>query len=119
MSEILNLLFVLLLSNVMYLAIFLFSFIIESVTGLRLMFDQLKWAKSSNKAEKLAYGNSGIYFVILFCCFIYFGLKGLVTINLYTSIAWIVITIPLMIQFRKFYNKFQKIDPNKSDDDYS
>lgn len=119
-------------SQLFVAALYIGSFVIEKSTSLKLLVHHFNWKKSTLNAKKSLNGASVEYVVICTGVFIYdlynkhidlqsidiFGIGttaftngGVVFLLWFYTMRWLV------TGFRWFYDKYQGVDPNKSDDD--
>lgn len=106
-------------ANLIAIGIVLLSYIIEKVTGLKLFIDHYTWVKSENNAETLSIRDTVYYFILNLFVFIYNIYHGKIEFHAVSLVIWLFFTGILTIIFYSLHSKYQKIDPNKSDDDYS
>ena len=106
-------------ANIIVLIIILLSAIIERLFGVILFIKYFKWKKSPNNADIAADAHSGYYLVIMVIFYLYEIVKGNIEFKVTVTILWFVICIILIIIFHKFYNKYQGIDANRNDDDFT
>lgn len=112
--------------------VYIISFLIEKITGLTLIIDNFTWKKSTLNAKRSLNGASVEYVVICIGVFIYdiynrhIDLQSIDIFGIGTSSyvnGWVVFILwgysmrRLVTGFRWFYDKYQGVDPNKSDDD--
>ena len=95
------------------------SYLIEMITTLSLFVDQFKWKKSLENAEMLSDRDSSYYFLFMAGVFIFDIYKNNIEVSAFSIIGWLVMMIFLAIIFRKFHFKYQGVDPNKDDADFS
>jgi len=95
------------------------SFIIEKVTGLKLLVSTFYWKKNLYNAKTSAVGSSVTFFFLNVIVYIYDLIKGYVVFNIFSFIVWLLLIIFLKRLLYRIYYKYQSIDPNKADDDYS
>jgi hypothetical protein len=100
--------------------IYLGSYIIEKVTGLRLLIDSFKWEKSKNNAEGAAGWNGIFVFFLTNLIILLYDLSQHSEPPLSYSIwKWLLIIIPLTILFSIVFYRFTNKDSNREDNDYS
>jgi len=95
--------------------IYFISFLIEKITGLRLLIDSLIWKKSLNRAI----GAAGFHSI-----FIFFLPNLLVSIIVnkpddFTIWLWFIFIMPLTIIYGIIVYIFTPKDPSKADNDYT
>ena len=106
-------------SNLIGVAIVVFSYIIEKITGLKLFIDHYTWVKSKENIEVLSTRDTFLYLVLNFSVFIYDIYHDNLDFNFLNGLIWLVIVIILAKVFYRIHKKYQKFDPNKADDDYT
>ncbi|MHB2154435.1 hypothetical protein ACX8XN_08550 [Calditrichota bacterium GD2] len=111
--------FVILKGNIVVILSYLISFIIEKISGLALLWWNLRQKQNYNMARAASDIAAIFYFVINYII-LYKELR-LYPIDPegYSFILWLIIIIPLTIGFRKLHLKLKPIDPNKDDFDIS
>jgi len=117
--QILDIYYSLIKANFLIAAIVIILYIIEINTKLILFVKQFKWKKSLKNAKIHRDRDQGSYFI--FCCLVYlFDLfKGNIRFTIISFIFWIISLVFLATLFGKIYDRYQGIDPNKADDDYT
>ena len=106
-------------AHLIVMGILALSYIIEVNTNLRLLIKHFKWRKSIRNAEIALDGHSVFYFVFVMAVFIYDIIEKKVDLNFISIGLWLGIMICLLTLFRKCYKKYQGVDPDKADDDYT
>jgi hypothetical protein len=106
-------------AHLLIVLIIISSFLIEKLTGLKLLIDHYTWKKSSKNRKVLSTGDAGYYFIINLAVFIYYHYKEDTTDLVTFSIIWFIVISIMTYIFYKIHFKYQKIDPNKSDNDYT
>ena len=106
-------------ANLIAIGIVLFSCIIEKITGLKLFIDNYKWVKSENNAENISIRDTVNYFILNLIVFIYNIYEGKIEFHVIAIVIWLILVGILVQIFYLIHRKYQKIDPNKSDDDYT
>lgn len=109
--------YILIKSQLLVFLVILISFIVENLTSLKLFIDHFLWEKSPKNAEIGADGTTGYYFIFCTSVFGYHIYKGYLEFTFFNIIVWLLVIAPLTGYFRKTYDKYQKIDPNKPDDE--
>ena len=117
--DIINIFITIVKAHLLILFIIIISFLIEKLTGLRLLIDHYTWIKSKNNIEVLSTRDSGNYIIINLLVFIYDIYKNSISFNFINIIIWLVLIIILTKVFYRTHKKYQKFDPNKADDDYT
>jgi hypothetical protein len=100
------------------LLLILASVVIEKITGLSLFVDQFRWKKSPNNALNIKARDTVYYIIYMVACFVYFLVKGKLPHVALAIPGWIFTMVIAVIYQRKFYDRYQGVDPSKSDDDY-
>ncbi len=106
-------------SIIITIGIIIGSFIIEKTTGLKLFIDHYTWVKSPANAKILSDGDSGYFIILNIIVFIYNIYKNNIAFHWITFFLWLFFLLILTRILYKIHYKYQKIDPNKADDDYS
>jgi len=106
-------------ANLIAFGIILFSYIIEKLTGLRLLIDHYIWVKSVKNTEILSTGDSAYYIILNLIVFIYDIYNDKIELHTLTIVVWIILVAILTQIFYTIHRKYQKVDPNKADDDYT
>lgn len=117
--DIINILITLGKSHLYVLYIVIGSFIIEKFTGLKLFIYDYFWVKSPRNAEDGSNRDAGLYLIINCIVFGYNIYHGRIEFNIFNIIIWVIIISILTKIFYKIHRKYQKVDPNKADDDYT
>jgi hypothetical protein len=94
-------------------------YLIEKNSELIFFVKEFKSKKSIRHAEINHDRDQGYYFIITSIVYIYDLYKGYVEFTYISFIIWFAILITLSTIFGKIYDKYQVIDPNKADDDYT
>lgn len=112
--------FIILKGCLIVFIIYTVSFIVEKVTGLKLLIDNFFWKKSINMAKGAALNNSIFIFLLTNIIVLIVDLsKYNKNPEEYNFFVWLVLLIFLTIAFGKIYYTFTGKDPNKKDDDYT
>ena len=119
MIAVIDVIYSVLKAHLIILVILILSYIIEQITPLSLFVDQFKWKKSPRNAEIHVSGDSLYYLIIVLIVFIYDIYHDKIELNFISILAWLVIMIPLFWLFRILYRKYQGVDTNKADVDFS
>ena len=106
-------------SHLFILILLMIIFLIERMTKLKLVFDSFKWKKSPLNAKAASTRDAGNYFIINLIVFVYDIYNNYVPFNLINCVIWLIILIILTKVFYRIHIKYQAVDPNKADDDYS
>jgi hypothetical protein len=106
-------------ANLIALIIVSVVYVLEVLFNLKIFIRYFTWRKSIRNAEISAHGNTVYYIVFCTLILIYDLIKGHLTFNDYSISFWLIEMVFLTIQFHKFYNKYQGVDPNKEDKDFS
>jgi hypothetical protein len=106
-------------SNLIAIGIVLLSFIIEKLTGLKLFIDNYTWVKSKYNAENISIRDTVNYFILNLIVFIYDIYNGKIEFHVIAIVAWLFFVGILAQLFYIIHDKYQKVDPNKSDNDYT
>jgi Ca2+/Na+ antiporter len=106
-------------ANLIAIGIVILSYIIEKLTGLRLFIDHYTWIKSENNAETLSIGDTVYYFILNLIVFIYDIYMGKIEFHVIAIVTWLLFVGILAQIFYLIHGKYQKVDPNKSDNDYT
>ena len=106
-------------ANIYATLIILIVYVFEVSFNLKIFIKYFTWKKSRRNAEIAADGNTGYY--VIFCCgvFIYDILNGFIAFNFANVVFWLTIMTILALTFHKLYSKYQGVDPNKRDDDFT
>lgn len=101
------------------LFIIILSYIIETLSNINLLF----WGFNLKKNLKMANGaadlHAFLYFMICLLTLIFDRYIFKNTMNDFSFWYWFLLMMPLVISFRKIYFKFQKIDSERSNHDFS
>ncbi|RMG32231.1 MAG: hypothetical protein D6732_13640 [Methanobacteriota archaeon] len=119
MKEILDIGIVLLKSHLLLLLIVFVSYIIEKTTGLRLFIDHYTWVKSPENAETLTARDSFFYILVNLGVLLYHYFKGKIAFTWLSFFVWLILLGFLVRIFYKIHRRYQKVDPQKADDDYT
>ena len=119
MNKIFLILYSICKSHLIIIGILILTYFIEEITGLKLFIRQFKWKKSTKNALIHLDGDSWLYFLFVLGVFIFDIFKKRIPFEFSSVIIWLSIMIFLVFIFRKYYNKYQGVDPNKADDDYT
>ena len=119
LDDIQNILFSILKAQLITIGIIVASYLIEKITGLKLLIDHYTWKKSPHNVEVLSTGDSAYYFIVNLIVFIYDIYSDRIEFKLYNIILWLVLAIFLTIGFYRVHKKYQRIDFFKNDNDYS
>jgi len=106
-------------TQILIFIIILVSYVIEIITGFKLLIDHFMWRKSPKNAVIASDFHSGLYFIFSFIYLVYKSYNKAIELNLLTITTWSVIVIILTLEVRKIYSKYQRVDYKKADDDYS
>jgi hypothetical protein len=106
-------------TNLIALIIVSVVYVFEVIFNLKIFIRYFTWRKSIRNAEISANGNTVYYVVFCTLILIYDLIKGHLTFNDYSISFWLIEMTFLTIQFHKFYSKYQGVDPNKEDKDFS
>jgi hypothetical protein len=106
-------------ANLIALIIVSGSYLLEKVTGVRLLIDSFTWEKSPNNAHNATVRDTVSYFILNLVVFIVDVLKKRVHLNIFNAVLWISIVLMLVKVFNTLHSKYQAVDPNKQDDDYT
>ena len=106
-------------ANLIILGILIVTYIIEVNSNFKLFIDHFKWKKSIRNAEIAANGNTIYYLIFCLAVFVYDMIKNNVKFNFINILFWLIIMTMLTFIFHRLYSKYQGVDPNKADDDYT
>ena len=106
-------------ANLITIGIVILSYIIEKLTGLKLFIDHYRWIKSENNAETLSIGDTVYYFILNLIVFIYDIYKGEIEFHVISIVTWLLLVGILTQIFYIIHGKYQQIDPNKADNDFT
>ena len=106
-------------TNLIALIIVSVVYVLEVLFNLKIFIRYFTWRKSIRNAEIAAQGETVYYVVFCTLVLIYDLIKGHLTFNDYSISFWLIEMVFLTIQFHKFYSKYQGVDPNKEDKDFS
>ena len=106
-------------AQLLVLALIILSYIIEKVTILNLFIDSYTWRKSPNNVIMIADGDTSYYVIVCIFVFSYDIFKGLVKFDVVSIVSWLFMMMILVPTLRHFHKKYQGIDYNKADDDYT
>ena len=106
-------------AHLIVIGILIFSFIIEHTTQFRLFFKDFVRPKSQKQAEIANDRNIGTYFLIMVGKIIYDMFTRNMVINFYTIVFSFLIIYLLTKFFYRIHKKYQAVDPEKADDDFS
>jgi hypothetical protein len=109
----------LLKAHIILIGIVAISYIIEKITPLRLLYDHFKWEKSVKNAEAALDLHTFLYILFIMSVLIYDIYIENVKFEVLPIVIWISLMIIFVRFFRKYYNKYQGVDKNKSDNDFS
>jgi hypothetical protein len=111
--------FSILKANLIALMIVSVVYVFEVIFNLKIFIRYFTWRKSIRNAEISEQGKTVYYVVFCILVLIYDLIKGHLTFNDYSISFWLIEMTFLTIQFHKFYSKYQGVDPNKEDTDFS
>jgi len=106
-------------SNLIAAGIVLLSFIVEKLTGLKLFIDNYTWAKSEYNADNISIRDTVNYFILNLIVFIYDIYNGKIEFHVIAIVTWLFLVSILTQLFYIIHDKYQTVDPNKSDNDYT
>ena len=106
-------------AQLLVLAIIILSYIVEKVTILNLFIDHFTWKKSPNNVVGIADRDTGYYAILSIFVLSYDIFKGSVKFNIVSIISWLIIMAILAPTFHHFHKKYQGVDPDKPDDDWT
>ena len=106
-------------AQLLVLALILLSYIIEKVTILNLLIAQYTWRKSPNNVEVLTDGDTAYYVIVCIFVLSFEIFQGLVKFNVVSILFWLFMMMILIPTLRHFHKKYQGIDYNRADDDYT
>ena len=106
-------------AHIFILIVLFLTYFIEVTTPLILFVKQFQWKKSPRNAEIHLNGDTAYYLIILLGFYFYEIYEDNVELSLNTFSLWVLMVLPVLTFFRKFYNKYQGVDPNIADDDYT
>ena len=106
-------------ANLIAIGIVILSYIIEKLTGLKMFIDHYRWIKSENNAETLSIGDTVYYFILNLIVFIYDIYKGEIEFHVISIVTWLLLVGILTQIFYIIHGKYQKVDPNKADNDFT
>ena len=118
-NEFINIIFSIGRAHIIVIAIVLGSFLLEKLTGLNLFIDHYTWKKSKLNADMLSSRDSVYYFILNVIVFGYDVYKKSINFKIINIILWFIIISVLTKLFYHFHRKYQAVDPNKADDDYT
>lgn len=118
-DTIISVLFSILKSHLYLIGIIIGSFIIESITGLKLFIDNYLNPKSPKNADAVSSRDTFLYFVLNLVVFLYDINTEHIELNFISIFLWFAIIIFLTKYFFRLHKKYQKVDHTKSNDDYS
>ncbi len=105
--------------NIVVFVIIISSFIVEKITGLKLIIDNFKWKKSTRNVEASATFNSFSYFLTNLGVLIYEYYKDRIELSVLLIITWLLFVVLLSYIVYKIDIKYQGHDPQKADDNYT
>jgi len=106
-------------SQLVVFLIILTSYVIEKFTQFNLFIDHFTWKKSLNNAKILTVRDSVYYFIINLGVFYYSIHNEYIMFSIPKALFWLCIVFILTLTFREVHYKYQGVDFNKSDDDYT
>ena len=106
-------------ANLIAIGIVILSYIIEKLTGLKMFIDHYRWIKSENNAETLSIRDTVYYFILNLIVFIYDIYKGEIEFHVISIVTWLLLVGILTQIFYIIHGKYQQIDPNKADNDFT
>ena len=118
-NNILNIIISIGKANLIAIGIVLLSYIIEKLTGLRLFIDHYTWVKSEYNAETLSIRDTVNYLILNLIVFVYYIYLGKIELHVIALVTWLFFIGLLTQIFYSIHRKYQKVDPNKSDNDYT
>ena len=95
------------------------DYFLEKTTGISVFVDQFLWEKSLRNAEINIDRDSWLYFLWNLAFLIYILVKNRIEFSITILTFWLLIMLLLLKPFRYFYDKYQKVDSEKADDDYT
>lgn len=101
------------------MGIVIVSYLLEKITGLKLLISDFKWEKSPKNARIIATRNAVFFFVLTLAVYIYDLNKGYVDFNVYSFVLWFIISSFLKRKCYWIQSKYQAMDANKTDDDFT
>ncbi len=119
MSDIINIFIAIGKAQLIVLIIVYLSYVIETNTPIKLFFDNYQWKKSIRNAEDISNRDSGLYLIIMIIVFIYDIIKKNLQFNFFNFIIWLLVVSVLVKLFFYFHKKYQAVDHNKADDDFT
>ena len=119
MDSLINVIVSILKSNFIAIIIVFMSFVIESFTDFKFLIKDFKWKKSLKNARIHRNGNQVYYFILTSIVYAYDLYKGNLEFTFIAFAIWLAILITLSTILGKIYDKYQGVDPNKADDDYT
>ncbi len=118
-DEFYNILFSILKANIFAAILVILFYLIEIKYNLKIFIKYFTWKKSQKNARIATDGNTGYYAIFCLFIFIYDIVKKNVKFNFISVLLWLIIIIILSSTFHKLYSKYQGVDPNKADNDYT
>lgn len=106
-------------AQIFVIALIILSYIIEKVTILNLFIDHYTWRKSPNNVQILANGDTGYYVILCIFVLSYDIFKGFVKFNVVSILSWLFLMMILIPTLRHLHLKYQGVDPDKPDDDWT
>ena len=94
------------------------SYVVERITGLKLLIEHFKWKKSNDMARGSAGLHSILYFMFSLGVMIYHVyIRESASVE-YTFWKWLAIMLPLTVLFGFQYYRLQGRDPSKKGEHY-
>jgi hypothetical protein len=106
-------------AQIIVICIFIGSYLLESMTELKLLFWEFKWKKNLRNANAARDGNAVYYFFTMLAVYIYDCVTNKIDFNVISLIIWFIIALSFAIVFAKIYNKYQGFDPSKANDEFN
>ena len=117
--EIVNIIFSLGKAHAIVLVLIIMSYILEKLTGLNLFVDHYTWKKSALNADMLSSRDSVFYLILNSITFGYDLIQHNIVFNITNLVVWFILIYILTNRFYYFHRKYQAVDPNKADDDFT
>jgi hypothetical protein len=118
-SNFLNIILSILKANVLTSLIVFVLYLIEINSDFKFFVKQFKWKKSVRNAEIHRNRDQVSYFILAIIVYIYDIYNNNLEFTFISFVIWVAILITLSTIFGKIYDKYQGVEPNKADDDFS
>jgi len=106
-------------ANFLAALVVFFLYLIERNSEWILFVKQFKWKKSQKNARIHRHRDQVYYFIFCILVYIYDIYNNNIHFTAFSFTIWFTLLIVFSTFFGKLYYKYQGVDPNKADDDFS